>query len=54
MEVLPKDLGVSIERPIKISCDGVQSLMLVENLNFHAITEPINVHQHYVWEKVID
>ena len=39
---------------IQIFCDNISSIMLAKNLAFHAKTKHIEVHSHYVHEKVIE
>ena len=54
IEMLLKDLGFTIQRLIQIFCDNISSIMLAKNLVFHTKTKHIEVHYHYVHEKVIE
>ena len=40
-------------RPIVIYCDNMSSIHLANNPVYHARTKHIEVHYHYVWEKVL-
>ena len=37
-----------------IYCDNISSMMLAKNLVYHARTKHIEIHYHYVKEKVIE
>ena len=48
------DLGEYIDGAITIWCDNMSSIQLAKNPMFHARTKHIEVHYHFVREKVID
>ena len=50
---LPNDMGLSMQESIVIYCDKISSIMLVNNLVYHARTKHIEVHYHFVREKVL-
>ena len=47
-----KDLGVPITAPIRIHCDNMSSIHLARNPVFHARTKHIEVHYHFIRERV--
>ena len=49
-----KDLGVPIADPIRIFCNNMSSIYLARNPVFHARTKHIEVHYHFVRERVQD
>ena len=50
---LLQSLGHSIVEPITLFCDNMISIQLANNLVFHARTKHIEVHYHYVHDKVL-
>ena len=50
---LLQDIGFSINYPIPISCDNKNTIKLASNSMFHARTKHIEVHYHFVHEKVL-
>ena len=53
-EILLKDVGVKIERPLVIYCDNISAILLAKNPIFHARTKHIEVHYHFVREKIVE
>ena len=54
LKILLADLSMQIHGPIMIYCDNVSSMMLAKNLVYYARTKHIEIHYHYVCEKVIE
>ena len=54
LEMLLCDLGVQVQRPIVIYCDNLSSIQLARNLVFHACTKHIEVHYHFIRDRVLD
>ena len=50
---LLKDLGVHIDERVFIYCDNLSSIQLARNPVFHARTKHIEVHYHYIRERVL-
>ena len=50
---LLQSLGCKVEKPITLYCDNMSSIQLANNPVFHARTKHIEVHYHYVQEKVL-
>ena len=50
---LIQSLGCKVVKPITLYCDNMSSIQLANNLVFHARTKHIEVHYHYVQEKVL-
>ena len=48
------DLGEYIDGAITIWCDNMSTIQLAKNSVSHARTKPIEVHYHFVREKLID
>jgi hypothetical protein len=42
-----------MDAPIVIYCDNIYSILLPNNLIYHARTKHIEVHYHFVREKII-
>ncbi len=42
-----------MDAPVVIYCDNISSILLVNNLIYHARTKHIEVHYHFVREKVL-
>jgi hypothetical protein len=47
------DLGLHVDRHVVIYCDNLSSIQLARNLVFHAWTKHIEVHYHFIREKVL-
>ncbi|MCO5558643.1 hypothetical protein L7F22_012229 [Adiantum nelumboides] len=54
LELLLGDLGIQVQRPIVIHCDNLSSIQLAQNPMFHARTKHIEVHYHFIRERVLD
>jgi hypothetical protein len=50
---LLKDLHEQVSDPTMIYCDNLSSIQLAKNPVFHTRTKHIEVHYHYVWERVL-
>ena len=50
---LLSDLGHDVQGPMTLYCDNMSSIQLANNPMFHARTKHIEVHYHYVQEKVL-
>jgi len=42
-----------VDAPIVIYCDNINSILLVNNLVYHVRTKLIEVHYHFIREKVL-
>ncbi len=42
-----------MDAPIVIYCDNISSILLANNLVYHARTKHIEVHYHFIREKVL-
>ena len=47
------DMGQSVHAAVVIHCDNISSIMLANNPVYHARTKHIEVHYHFVREKVL-
>ncbi len=47
------DLGLHVDRHVVIYCDNLSSIQLARNPVFHARTKHIEVHYHFITEKVL-
>ncbi|MCO5572927.1 hypothetical protein L7F22_026688 [Adiantum nelumboides] len=54
LELLLGDLGIQVQRPVVIHCDNLSSIQLARNPVFHAKTKHIEVHYHFIIERVLD
>ncbi|MCO5552643.1 hypothetical protein L7F22_006159 [Adiantum nelumboides] len=54
LELLLGDLGIQVQRPIVIHCDNLSSMQLARKPVFHARTKHIEVHYHFIRERVLD
>ncbi|MCO5590823.1 hypothetical protein L7F22_044798 [Adiantum nelumboides] len=54
LELLLGDLGIQVQRPVVIHCDNFSSIQLAQNPVFHARTKHIEVHYHFIRERVLD
>ena len=50
---LLKDFNELVNKPILIHCDNLSSIQLAKNPVFHARTKHIEVHYHYIRERVL-
>ena len=48
-----KDLGVPIKDPTPLYYDNMSSIYLARNPVFHAWTKHIEVHYHFIQERVL-
>jgi hypothetical protein len=53
LRTLLEDLGVQVDQQVVIHCDNLSSIQLARNPVFHARTKHIEVHYHYVRERVL-
>ena len=53
LKLLMKDLHQKIDYPISLHCDNQYAIRLAENLVFHARTKHVEVHYHFIREKVL-
>ncbi len=47
------NLGLHVDRQVIIYCDNLNSIQLARNPMFHARTKHIEVHYHFIKEKVV-
>ena len=52
LRILLVDFGIFIDDSVVLYCDKISSIMLVKNLVYQARAKHIEVHYHYVREKV--
>ena len=50
---LSHDLGHNVSGAITLNCDNMSSIQLATNMAFHTRTKHIEVHYHYVCEKIL-
>ena len=48
-----KDLGIPIKDPTPLYYDNMSSIYLAQNPMFHARTKHIEVHYHFIQERVL-
>ncbi len=53
LQKLLSDLGQLVNVPVVIYCDNISSILLVNNLVYHVRTKHIEVHYHFIREKVL-
>ena len=53
LRTLLGDLGVQVDEQVVIHCNNLSSIKLARNPVFHARTKHIEVHNHYVRERVL-
>jgi hypothetical protein len=53
LQKLLLDLGQSLDAPVVIYCDNISSILLANNPVYHARTKHIEVHYHFIREKVL-
>ncbi|MCO5559431.1 hypothetical protein L7F22_013031 [Adiantum nelumboides] len=54
LEVLLGELGIQVQRPVVIHCDNLSSIQLAQNPVFHAKTKHIELHYHFIRERILD
>ena len=54
LEMLLADLGIQVQVPVVIFCDNLSSIQLARNPVVHARTTHIEVHYHFIRERVSD
>ncbi|MCO5592024.1 hypothetical protein L7F22_046018 [Adiantum nelumboides] len=54
LEMLLQDLEIQVQDPVVIYCDNLSSIQLARNPVFHAHTKHIEVHYHFIRERVLD
>ncbi|MCO5596683.1 hypothetical protein L7F22_050751 [Adiantum nelumboides] len=54
LELLLGDLGIHVQRLVAVHCDNLSSIQLAQNPVFHARTKHIEVHYHFIRERVLD
>jgi len=53
LQKLLSDSGQSVDAPLVIYCDNISSILLANNPVYHAKTKHIEVHYHFIKEKVL-
>jgi hypothetical protein len=53
LQKLLSNLGQLVDAPVVIYCDNISSILLVNNPVYHARTKHIEVHYHFIREKVL-
>jgi hypothetical protein len=53
LQKLLSDLGQLVDALVVIYCDNISSILLANNLVYHARTKHIEVHYHFIREKVL-
>jgi hypothetical protein len=53
LQKLFSDLGLLVDAPVVIYCDNISSILLVNNPVYYARTKHIEVHYHFIREKVL-
>ncbi|MCO5600921.1 hypothetical protein L7F22_055038 [Adiantum nelumboides] len=54
LEMLLQDLEIQVQDPVVIYCDNLNSIQLAWNPVFHARTKHIEVHYHFIRQRVLD
>lgn len=54
LKQLLHDIGVDLDYQVPIGCDNGSTIKLAENPIFHARTKHIEIHHHFVREKVLE
>ncbi|MCO5576543.1 hypothetical protein L7F22_030354 [Adiantum nelumboides] len=54
LKMLFQDLEIEVQDPVVIYCDNISSIQLAQNPVFHARTKHIEVHYHFIKERVLD
>jgi len=53
LQKLLSNLGQLVDAHVVIYCDNISSILLAYNLVYHARTKHIDVHYHFIREKVL-
>ncbi len=53
LQKLLSDLGLSVNARVVIYCDNISSILVANNPVYHARTKHIEVHYHFIREKVL-
>jgi hypothetical protein len=53
LQKLLSDLGQSVDAHVVIYCDNISSILLANNPVYHVRTKHIEVHYHFIGEKVL-
>ncbi|MCO5609394.1 hypothetical protein L7F22_063620 [Adiantum nelumboides] len=53
LKMLIQDLEIQVQDPAIIYCDNINSIQLAQNPVFHARTKHIEVHYHFIRERVL-
>jgi hypothetical protein len=53
LQKLLSDLGQLVDAHVVIYCDNINSILLANNSIYHARTKHIEVHYHFIREKVL-
>jgi hypothetical protein len=53
LQKLLSHLGQSVDVPVVIYCDNISSILLANNPVYHAKTKHIEVHYHFIREKIL-
>jgi hypothetical protein len=53
LKKLLSDLGQSVDAPVVIYCDNISNILLANNPVYHVRTKHIEVHYHFIREKVL-
>jgi hypothetical protein len=53
LQKLLSDLGQSVDAPIVIYCDNISSILLANNPVYHVRKKHIEVHYHFIREKIL-
>jgi histone deacetylase 1/2 len=53
LQKLLLDLGQLVDALVVIYCDNINSILLANNLVYHARTKHIKVHYHFIREKIL-
>jgi hypothetical protein len=53
LQKLLSDLGQSVDAHVVIYCDNISSILFANNPIYHARTKHIEVHYHFIREKVL-
>ncbi|MCO5606589.1 hypothetical protein L7F22_060777 [Adiantum nelumboides] len=54
LKILLRDLEIQVQDLIILYCDNTSSIQLARNLVFHARTKHIEVHYHFIRERILD
>jgi hypothetical protein len=53
LQKLLSKLGQSVDAHVVIYCDNINNILLANNMVYHARTKHIEVHYHFIREKVL-